>query len=97
MRFLTCEPNFKMKPDYEDEADNFFNWPLNWLAKNIPTYPTTARPVFVLIYSQLSDQLGDFLDSYRRIASIYNSGVCRILLIMILLTRSKFIFFFLYF
>lgn len=79
MRFLTCEPNFQKKNDYLDEADNFYNWPLDWLTKNIEITSDNSQPIFIVLYSQLSEQLEPFLRNYKKIAIIYNSMVYCIL------------------
>lgn len=75
MRFLTCEPNLKKIPDYEDEANIFFNWPMKWIKANIPSYPSRAKPCFIVLYSQLADQLEEFLITYIHIDTIYHTRV----------------------
>lgn len=75
LRFLTCEPNFYEEENYVDEADYFFNSPGQWIYENIQMYPTSAYPTFIVLSSELSAALREFLKFYIRINVIYNNEV----------------------
>lgn len=77
MRFLTCEPNLKQKVNYKDEADQFYDSPMQWLRSHVPSYPPAAKPTHVVLYEPLVTQIKDFLVDYKRLYVVANGEVMR--------------------
>ncbi|XP_054732048.1 GPI mannosyltransferase 3 [Anastrepha obliqua] len=75
MRFLTCEPNLQNKPNYVDEADQFYQSPVHWLRSHIPSYPRTAMPSHIVLYQPLAPIISEFLVSYKILHRISNAEV----------------------
>lgn len=67
MRFLTCEPNFDNRENYRDQADYFYEQPMNWIRKHLPVHPIKALPTHLVIYDTLALRIGDFLSVYQPI------------------------------
>uniref|UniRef100_A0A0A1X6J3 Mannosyltransferase n=1 Tax=Zeugodacus cucurbitae TaxID=28588 RepID=A0A0A1X6J3_ZEUCU len=75
MRFLTCEPNLQNKPDYIDEADQFYRSPVHWLRSHIPSYPRTAMPSHIVLFEPLAPLINEFLINYKIVHRIFNAEV----------------------
>ena len=75
MRFLTCEPNLKQVDNYKDEADRFYEAPINWIRSQIPSYPRSAMPSHVVLYEPLASKLNEFLVNYKVVERIENAEV----------------------
>ncbi|KAF5298601.1 hypothetical protein FQR65_LT09696 [Abscondita terminalis] len=61
-RFLTCEPNFHNIPNYQDEADQFYNNPNSWLRTNYP--PSGGLPSHIIAFDSLVLSITDILSRY---------------------------------
>ena len=62
VRFLACEPDlsFGKDPDYEDEAESFYDDPEAWLEREYKGR-TESLPTYVLMYDVLLPRLRLFL------------------------------------
>lgn len=74
MRFLTCEPNINQRENYTDEADVFFNNPVQWLKKEYNGI-TQPWPSHLVYFKPLTKQLGTYLaqSGYRECANIFHT------------------------
>ena len=81
MKFLTCEPNLNPNlVDYEDEADNFYSNPQEWLLNNYKDIQGVTHIVmFENLYHQLlaiqNDQIKQFLEKFQICKSFYHSFI----------------------
>ncbi|XP_060034208.1 GPI mannosyltransferase 3 [Erinaceus europaeus] len=73
MRFLQCPPNLTGENQYLDEADLFYQSPLNWLNKEFDR--ASALPTHLLIFSVLEEEISAFLISnhYARTAVFFHT------------------------
>ena len=84
MRFLTCEPNLNAQvkwSSYKDEADLFYEQPLDWFTKNAKTVRSVTRIViFQNLYNflkranlKLSPEEGHYLDKFHVCKEFFNA------------------------
>lgn len=73
MRFLSCEPNFDDRENYRDQADYFYEAPMNWIRKHLPVRPLKVLPTHVVLYDTLAVRISDFLSIYQPVEAFYHS------------------------
>ena len=88
-RFLTCEPNLRHLPDYIDEADKFYEFPLPWLQTHLPTadiqttkvypyaveQPLAKLPSHIITFDKTTQLILQFLESnhYSMCGKVFHS------------------------
>ncbi|KFM69129.1 GPI mannosyltransferase 3, partial [Stegodyphus mimosarum] len=65
MKFLTCEPNFENADGYIDEADEFFENPMEWLTKNYDSNRNQLLPTHIVMFDKLYDNISIFLKKFH--------------------------------
>ncbi|XP_076984089.1 GPI alpha-1,2-mannosyltransferase 3 isoform X1 [Tamandua tetradactyla] len=73
MRYLQCPPDLTGKSHYLDEADIFYQNPLNWLYREFKS--DASLPTHMIIFSVLEKEISAFLISrnYERTAVIFHT------------------------
>lgn len=72
-RFLTCEPNLYNVSNYQDEADQFYNNPNEWLRSNYP--PTGKLPSHIIAFDSLLLSITDILSRYKPIYKFFHTNM----------------------
>ncbi|XP_035215643.1 GPI mannosyltransferase 3-like isoform X6 [Stegodyphus dumicola] len=65
MKFLTCEPNFENADGYTDEADEFFEDPMEWLTKTYDSNSNQLLPTHIVMFDKLYDSISIFLKKFH--------------------------------
>jgi hypothetical protein len=60
MTFLTCEPNLENLKNYKDEADKFFEKPIEWI--NNHETKITQKTTYIVLFENLYNELKNSTD-----------------------------------
>lgn len=73
MRFLTCEPNLEEIPEYQDEAQMFYEDPIKWLKSEVVKGPNKHVYSHVVMFDSLELKVEKFLTKgkYRRCGKFF--------------------------
>lgn len=72
-RYLTCEPNLLDIPDYQDEADKFYNDTSLWLKVEYTTIYPCSLPTHLVMYDSLNIPNFISVKNYTLQKEIFNS------------------------
>ncbi|XP_044728935.1 GPI mannosyltransferase 3 [Chrysoperla carnea] len=71
-RILTCEPDFTNSPNYRDEADLFYENPVEWISLNFPA--KSDLPSHIIAFDHLHDSSSIF-SRYKKIHSEHHTDI----------------------
>ncbi|XP_021355210.1 GPI mannosyltransferase 3-like [Mizuhopecten yessoensis] len=74
MRMLTCEPNLSRKKNYTDEADQFYNDPVQWL-KHEYKVKLTPLPSHIVYFNKLQNNISEFFtqSGYKKCGNFFHT------------------------